>query len=136
MEIDEAVQRLRALREARKLSQAKTAAIAGIRPSRLQNYEAGIRTPDLPTLRRWAAAFGQEVVFDLRDESGADQAERIAADLREMEPPRAELAGRLVELARQADPSHLRAGIAAIEAIMRAAGAELPGDRAGRRARA
>ena len=136
MEIAQAVQRLKALREEAGISQAKLAAKAGILSSRLQNYESGLRTPDIPTLRTWARALGQEVVFEVRDEAAVEQAEEVAEELRGMDPARASLAARLVALAERADPAHLRAGIAAIEAIMTAAGVELPARASGRLARA
>ena len=70
MGFGEAAERLRLAR----LEQGKTireiGEAAGIAATTLQNYEARQRTPDLSTLRRWAAALGDVVTFEVRTPLG------------------------------------------------------------------
>lgn len=65
-DMEDAVVALCRAREASGLSLDRVAQICGLSRGRLANYESFQRTPDLDTLRRWARAVGQEVVFEVR----------------------------------------------------------------------
>lgn len=103
---------------------AKVAEESGVGVSALQNYESGLRLPDLATLERWAGALGMAVVFDLRQPSEDERAARVAATMREMDDRRARAAARLVELAASARPDQLLAALAAFEALTSASAQE------------
>lgn len=61
--VDPIVETLRQARADRCLRREDVANLAAITVAALGSYERGDRTPPLPVLRRWAAAFGYQVTL-------------------------------------------------------------------------
>lgn len=120
MTFEAAIHELRAARKERGSTVAEVARRSGIGVSALQNYESGLRVPDLATLERWAAALDLFVVFDLRAPTADARAERAAEAVRQMDGWRARAAGRLVDLTARARPDQIQAALAAFEALIEA----------------
>src|SRR5690554_6897589 len=61
--VDPIVETRRQARADRCLRREDVANLAAITVAALGSYERGVRTPPLPVLRRWAAAFGYQVTL-------------------------------------------------------------------------